>query len=222
MKTIFIALIILWLAVLIIILPKLNWFLALFIIFTVGERCWETFLAAKQNILDRNSKFDWLFKIIGLCYVILIFATLLEFVYSTKETNYRFMLLGFFIFSLALFLRLSAVRALGGGLDTDMYARDNFAGQKILVRHGPYKYLRHPIYLGAILECLSIPLVYSCRYTFLFALLFCLPLLVLRAYLEEQESVKIFGQDYLKYKSEVKAFLPLAFKKLFKSHIRIC
>jgi protein-S-isoprenylcysteine O-methyltransferase Ste14 len=216
MKTVFIFLISLWLAVVIINLQKLNLFLVLFIIFAAVERFWETFLSARYNILDKNSKFDWLFKIIGLFYVILMFGTVLESIYFFKEPDYRFAILGFCIFFPALFLRLSAVRALGGVLDTNIFAGESPPGQKKLVRRGPYKYLRHPIYLGTILECLSIPLAYSCRYTFLFALLFCLPLLVARAYLEERESEKIFGQDYLKYKSEVKAFLPLPFRKTFK------
>lgn len=211
MKTIFIFLIILWLAVVIINLPKLNLFLALFIIFAAAERFWETFLCARHNILDKEAKFDLLFKIISLFYVILMFATVLEFLYITKVVDYGFMVIGLFVFFLALALRLSAVRALGGRLDTNIFSKESASGEKKLIRLWPYKYLRHPIYLGTILECLSLPLVYSSRYTFLFALLFCSPLLVARAYLEEEESVKLFGQDYLKYKAEVFAFFP--FKK---------
>jgi protein-S-isoprenylcysteine O-methyltransferase Ste14 len=213
MKIIFIFLIIIWLVVLILNLQKLNLFLVVFIIVAAAERFWETFISARHNILDRKSKFDWLFKIIGLFYILNMFGTILESVYLSKELDYRFRFFWFFVFCLALMLRLSAVRALGHALDTNIFGRESTPGQKRLVRCGPYKYLRHPIYLGTILECLSIPLVFSSRYTFLFALLFCVPLLVMRAYLEEQESLKNFGQDYLKYRSEVFAFLPLPFRK---------
>lgn len=211
MKTIFIFLIIIWLALVLINLQKLNWFLALFIVFAAAERFWETFIGARHNILDKDAKFDRLFKIISLSYVILMFSTVLEFAYISKVQDYGFMVIGLFVFLLALALRLSAVRALGGRLDTSIFTKEGSFGEKKFIRHGPYKYLRHPIYLGTILECLSLPLIYSARYTFLFALLFCLPLLVVRAYLEEGESLEVFGQEYLKYKSEVFAFLP--FKK---------
>ncbi len=219
MKTIFIFLIILWLAMVIINIQKLNLFLALFIIIAAAGRFWETFISARHNLLDKNSKFDWLFKIVGLFYILIMFGTVLESIYLPKELDYRFSFFWFFIFCLALMLRLSAVKVLGGSLDTNIFSREVLHSQKRLVRRGPYKYIRHPIYLGSILECLAIPMVFSSRYTFFIALLFYLPLLVVRAYLEEQESVKIFGQDYLKYKSEVKAFLPLPFRKAFKQPI---
>ena len=72
---------------------------------------------------------------------------------------------------------------------------------------GILKYVRHPIYSGLILVTLgfflfipNLPTLISCA-----CILFYLPIGI---YLEEKKLILIFGEAYLKYKTEVPALVP--------------
>jgi protein-S-isoprenylcysteine O-methyltransferase Ste14 len=77
-----------------------------------------------------------------------------------------------------------------------------------LTRKGPYKYIRHPAYLGMILEVCGIPLIVNSYFIFLFSIVVYIPLLILRVYYEEKEHFRIFGRKYLTYKKQTGAFTP--------------
>lgn len=222
MKIIILLLIIIWFITIISNFSKFNLFLFLFIISSAIERFWETFITTRQNILDKTSKFDWLFNLISLSYILMMFGTVLEYLFIPKKLIYPLVFLGFITFFLALLLRLWAIKTLEE--DWNIFVLEESKHkikQSKLKEDGPYKYIRHPIYLGVIIESISIPLIFNSYYTLGFAVLFCLPLVILRAYLEENESIKKFGQDYIKYKTKVFAFLPFR-RSLFRTRSNQC
>ena len=188
---------------------RISLFLAVFIIFAALERFYETLIAAKQNILDKTAKFDWLFNTLAFCYILLLFGVIFEYLSIPKMINYVFTSLGISAFFFALALRLWAIKSLGGRWETLVLGENKKeAGSPGLIKNGPYKYVRHPIYLGAIIESLSIPLAFNSYFTLVVVILVYLPLIVFRASLEEKKSVKIFGGDYLEYISGVPRFFP--------------
>lgn len=77
-----------------------------------------------------------------------------------------------------------------------------------LVTHGPYYWVRHPLYGGALLLLLSISLVLGdwiiSGYTLVGTLAF--RLLVIPA--EERELLKVFGEDYEGYQNRTSALFP--------------
>jgi len=77
-----------------------------------------------------------------------------------------------------------------------------------LVTHGPYSWVRHPLYGGALMLLLSISLVFGdwiiLGYTLAGILAF--RLLVIPA--EEKELLDVFGEDYECYQSQTRALLP--------------
>ncbi|BFI73164.1 isoprenylcysteine carboxyl methyltransferase [Nanoarchaeota archaeon] len=83
-------------------------------------------------------------------------------------------------------------------------------GHKVIDK-GPYKYIRHPIYSGAILIFLGIPIVYRN--------VLSIPLILIlifaynyRASIEEELLIKNLGEEYLNYKKRVKyKFFPYIF-----------
>ncbi|MCX7826278.1 MAG: isoprenylcysteine carboxylmethyltransferase family protein, partial [Verrucomicrobiae bacterium] len=77
-----------------------------------------------------------------------------------------------------------------------------------LIREGIYKYLRHPAYAAILVEVISIPLVTNAWATILLALLTYWPVLLARWQREEMEMIAKFGEQYVRYRQEVPAFVP--------------
>jgi len=76
-----------------------------------------------------------------------------------------------------------------------------------LVTTGPYRLIRHPIYLGEIFFGLSIPMILGSLYGFII-MLAPIPMLIYRIRIEEKTFVSRFGQEYLDYASKTKKLIP--------------
>ena len=76
-----------------------------------------------------------------------------------------------------------------------------------LVTGGPYRLIRHPIYLGEIFFGLSIPMILGSLYGFTIMLV-PIPMLLYRIRIEEKVLVSRFGQEYLDYASKTKKLIP--------------
>ena len=76
-----------------------------------------------------------------------------------------------------------------------------------LVTSGPYRLIRHPIYLGEIFFGLSIPMILGSLYGFIIMLI-PIPMLIYRIRIEEKMLVSRFGQEYLDYASKTKKLIP--------------
>ena len=80
-----------------------------------------------------------------------------------------------------------------------------------VIDKGPYKYIRHPMYLGSILILFGVPIVYRS--------LLSIPLIIImiviynyRANIEEKLLIENLGEEYLNYKKKVKyKFIPYIF-----------
>lgn len=71
-----------------------------------------------------------------------------------------------------------------------------------LVVSGPYRFLRHPIYLGAGLAFLSLSLVSQSRLAMAYTFLIILPINIGRALWEEKMLTEIFGEQYKRYQKQ--------------------
>ncbi len=76
-----------------------------------------------------------------------------------------------------------------------------------LVTAGPYRYIRHPMYLGVLLEVLSAPIILSSLYG-LVVMLLTIPLIFHRIGIEEKALVSMFGDDYRAYSRKTKKLIP--------------
>jgi len=89
----------------------------------------------------------------------------------------------------------------------------------VLVRHGVYKYMRHPMHLGLLFFPLSIAfLIGSPSFILIIAPAEMIMMLLLIKYFEEPEAIKKFGNEYLEYKNQVPwfCFNLLCLKELLK------
>jgi len=80
-----------------------------------------------------------------------------------------------------------------------------------LVRNGPYRYVRHPIYSGIILAAAGTFLAVLPTLQGVISLLFILVGFRLKSRLEERVLSREFPEEYPRYCSEVKALVPFVY-----------
>ena len=171
------------------------------------ERIWETFYSSNET-RPREIEGDWTLPMAALCYYAMSIIMILEFFTANRKINYVVTFLGTCIFVLAFSLRIWGIKTLGRQWTVHAIGPSKIQAEIFFIKEGPYKYIRHPIYAGVILEVTSLPLIPNSYYAFLFALLVNVPVQLVRTYCEEKASLKKFGEQYLKYRKEVPAFLP--------------
>jgi len=76
-----------------------------------------------------------------------------------------------------------------------------------LIQRGPYRIVRHPIYTGMLLAMLGTAFVYGIARCFLGVPIVGLGFW-LKVQIEEQFMVQQFGEQYVRYRQEVRALIP--------------
>jgi protein-S-isoprenylcysteine O-methyltransferase Ste14 len=94
-------------------------------------------------------------------------------------------------------------RTLGGNLTDTVVTRKKHT----LVVHGPYRWIRHPLYSSAALLVVAISLI-AANWFFLAAGVALLSILIVRTRTEEQNLVARFGDSYRRYIDRTGRFLP--------------
>ena len=127
--------------------------------------------------------------------------------YLVRDTGFRPVnfIAGLIVAGLAFVVRAAAVRALGRMWSVHIEIRREHE----LVRHGAFAWVRHPIYLAAILELVGAMLFMNSIYTWIVFVLVFIPSLVARIRLEERAMIAQFGDAYLRYRETTPAVLPL-------------
>ena len=76
-----------------------------------------------------------------------------------------------------------------------------------LIQRGPYRIVRHPIYTGMLLAMLGTAFIYGIARCFLGVPIVGLGFW-LKVQIEEQFMVRQFGEQYVRYRQEVRALIP--------------
>jgi len=79
-----------------------------------------------------------------------------------------------------------------------------------LIKHGIYKHIRRPAYLGTLLFSIGISLIFSSLYGFLLMLIL-FPSYLYRIRIEESVLLKEFGDEYREYMKKTKKIIPLIY-----------
>jgi protein-S-isoprenylcysteine O-methyltransferase Ste14 len=103
-------------------------------------------------------------------------------------------------------VRLVAVRTLGRYFSTELKTLQDHR----LIKHGVYKYVRHPAYLGSSMLAIGITLIFSSFWGFLLmlALLLCY---LYRINREEKMLLEKLGDEYRDYMRSTKKILPFLY-----------
>lgn len=104
----------------------------------------------------------------------------------------------------AFLLRGAARRALGQMWSVHVEIRTEHQ----LVQSGPYRFVRHPIYTGAILEILGAVIILQANLTLLLALFVYTPVLLWRIRTEEAAMAAHFGPAWQEYCRRTPPLLP--------------
>lgn len=106
-----------------------------------------------------------------------------------------------------LYLRILAIETLDKYFTNEVYIGQEWQ----LIKHGIYKYLRHPSYTGSLISMLGTPVLFE-SYSSLWVSSIILSIVyIYRITLEEKALIKFFGQRYQDYKQQTSAILPFLY-----------
>jgi len=117
---------------------------------------------------------------------------------------------GLAVFLGGLFLALWARWALGAMYGVSTSSAAQLRVQHRLIQHGPYAFVRHPMYLGYWLVFAGVMLVYR-TWTPLLLLAMCVPSFYRRARREEQALAEGFGDEWQAYTARTKFLIPFVY-----------
>ena len=181
-----------------------RWLLA-FLTLAALQRFW---LEGREHLRARRGAVTapWTGYLMVACHLLTYGGTVIEVLQRQPGLPLRPAMSGV---GLAMFLggflmRRWAIRTLGHHWSLHIELRP---GQP-LIREGPYRFIRHPNYLGLLLEVLALPLIGHAYRTLLFVLLCYCPLIVIRLRAEDRALLTAFPQAYREYQRRCGALLP--------------
>ncbi len=179
--------------------------------------CWIVFLLywlissffVKKSETRRNWKSQIIWRIVIVVLVIVFI------VISKNQSDLKGILQPFFSSSLVLQIIWTVLTV--SGLVVAVWARTvlgrNWSGYVTykkdheLVTGGPYKFVRHPIYTGAILMVIGTFLYYPNIFVLSFLISWS-TMFMIRTKEEEKIMIKLFGKRYLDYMKKTKRLIP--------------
>ena len=191
---------------------KMRLAFLIFTLFITFERLWENFFTSKDKKRSRLYG-DWTYPLVSIGYLFLAIVIISDFYINNTYNSPALSLAGFVLLSFSIYVRFLSMRVLG-----KQWSIHAHGVQKIrhirLIKIGPYKYVRHPIYSSVFIEVISFSFIANSFFGFFCAIFINIPLQILRAYKEEQTSIRRFGNEYIKYKKQIPAFIPYKLGKL--------
>lgn len=149
-----------------------------------------------------------IYGIMFILYLLILVGTIIEYFICNRNINLFISVTGFFFYVSVIPIRDWAIRS----LDEHMSEHIEIKESHKLVKNGPYKHLRHPLFLCLLLEMVGVALIPNSYYSLIAVLVLYFPLVFIRMHLEEMALIEKCGQEYLDYKEEVPALIPLNFR----------
>ena len=160
------------------------------------ERVKYTFVPSNANKKTGHIYYRWTFIALSFIYVLIVLSSVAEYFLIIKTVNVLIAIFGFIIFCVGVFFRRMAGVNLGDNWSFHVEIKENHE----LITKGIYKYLKHPYYLGVILELVGICAIPNSFYSLLLVFFIQLPLLAIRIFLEEKTLMSCFGNKYERYR----------------------
>jgi methyltransferase len=175
----------------------------IFLAIVAAERAWEMFFR-KTSRETGAIEYKWSLSALLITYNLILCSTVIELFAVKREPSLSISLLGLLLFIFSFILRNWSIATLDRFHSTNIEIKPNHS----LIIRGPYKYIRHPYYLSVMIEVLSIPLTVNSLYTIWLVLIIYVPCVLIRVYLEDRVFTRVFGEEFMRYKEDVRAFIP--------------
>jgi protein-S-isoprenylcysteine O-methyltransferase Ste14 len=166
-------------------------------------------LRTKRSIKNQSSAWQVLYTAILVVGVYLIFAKQIGIPWLDRQLfsmTVPIVLAGLLVVLMGVVFSIWARLMLGDNWSNRVTVKENHT----LVRSGPYRIVRHPIYSGILLGMLGSALQRGEVRSFV-GVTICGFSFWLKTRAEEQFMVQIFGEEYLQYRHKVKALAPFIF-----------
>lgn len=187
---------------------KLLFSAVLFLI--AGEKMWAMCFRKKDRF-HTHVQNDWTTVTVAWSYVTVMYAVVIEYYVRRPEQAWTVGTgLGVALYLAALGWRYWTLHVLGNQWTVHL---DRMEHDWQLITSGPYRLVRHPLYLAFCVEAVAVPLIFGSYWAMLLALLVYIPLQAQRAYFEEKYLRKAFGDHYAAYARRTWALFPLPFGK---------
>lgn len=134
----------------------------------------------------------------------LVIGAVVEFFLQKPSINWGFYSAGLATGLAAFWIRSEARKALGKMWSVNIEIRENHQ----LVKTGPYRFVRHPIYVGAILEIVGAIVLLQSWWIALLGVICYTPALLWRVRVEEEAMRKQIGQPWVDYCATTGSVLP--------------
>ena len=138
------------------------------------------------------------------------FVALIDFIFLQNLKFHFFSIIGLALVIIGGYLRMKArliLRKKAGFDNIVSTSRLQIVEDQKLLKIGPYKYIRHPLYLGEILRNLGLVSIFSSAYGILLVFIGTI-LLLFRIKMEEEMLIEAFGSEYSDYKKATKRLIP--------------
>jgi methyltransferase len=179
--------------------------LAAFLLLAATQRFW---LEGREHLRARRGTIQaaWTGHAMVACHVVTYGGTLIELLQRPSNALPIGWLsaTGLVLFLVGFLVRRWAIDTLGWHWSLQIEMRPD----QSLVQKGPYRFIRHPNYLGLLLEVLAVPLIGRAYRTLAFVLVCYWPLIFVRLHLEEQVLLATFPEAYRRYQRACGAFVP--------------
>jgi protein-S-isoprenylcysteine O-methyltransferase len=123
---------------------------------------------------------------------------------ATVAYRCAFYLFGFVLFLAGLALRWYSIGYLGRYFTVDV----SISTEHRLVDSGPYRYVRHPTYTGALLAFIGLGFCFGNWLTVLFLTVPIIGAFLWRIRIEEHALIEALGEDYRAYMQRTKRLIP--------------
>ncbi len=152
---------------------------------------------------DRRS-----YPFLQLSSMLVLFVALFDFL-EFKYTRFfqlepGIVILGFVLFLMNVLVRYRAIISLGAFYNPRVALYEEHS----LIKEGPYRTIRHPLYLSAFLSVLSLSCIFNSGAALLLTLLAVIPAIVYRINIEEEFLLEHFGEEYREYAENSSKMLP--------------
>jgi protein-S-isoprenylcysteine O-methyltransferase len=170
-------------------------------IFGISEFALSLFLRAKSGVQDKRSlRLIWLVVLGSIFFAITVSKTVQQFALSNKSLYS----VGVTLFFIGLILRWYSIIYLGRFFTVNVA----IAADHKLIDSGPYRYIRHPSYTGALLAFIGFALCMSNWLSLVIILIPISAVFIYRIHVEEAALTAGLGESYTVYCKRTKRLIP--------------